>query len=175
MSGGADESADRMDRSPQASRRHDTGRHSVVWCGVGWPPLWRNSRDCGSHCQLRGLVYAILLVAAQRNRPQSKLMLQTSDHAPTTLWPTAVRADLKNFGLGGLVASGLNPTAQFVGSYHWNVSLSDGNLDITITNTTTAWSAFYHAPLFNPNPPTRTGWQPFGRINQTFHIQVPCS
>jgi hypothetical protein len=81
----------------------------------------------------------------------------------------------QNFGLGGLVSSGLNPTAQFVGSYAWSMSLSGGNLNVTMTNTTTAWSAFYHLPLFNPNPPTRTGWQPFGRINQTFHIQVPCS
>jgi len=81
----------------------------------------------------------------------------------------------QDFGLGGLVSSGVNPTAQFVGSYNWSMSPSGGNLNITITNSTTAWSAFYHVPLFKPDPPTRTGWQPFGRINQTFHVQVPCS
>jgi len=81
----------------------------------------------------------------------------------------------QDFGLGGLVSSGINPTTQFVGSYDYSMSLSGGNLNITLTNTTTPWSAFLHAPIFNPNPPTRTGWQPFGRINQTFHITVPCS
>jgi len=50
----------------------------------------------------------------------------------------------------------------------------DGNLNIKITNTTTAWSAFYHAPFLDPNPPLREGRQLMGRINQTFYIQVPC-
>lgn len=36
----------------------------------------------------------------------------------------------QNFGLGGLLSSGLNPTAQFVGSYGWNMSLSGGYLNI---------------------------------------------
>jgi hypothetical protein len=80
----------------------------------------------------------------------------------------------QNFGLSGLFSTGLNPTAQFVGSYHWRMALSDTNLNITITNTTTKFSAFYHAPGLDPNPPTRTGWSPMGRINQTFHIRVPC-
>ena len=50
----------------------------------------------------------------------------------------------QNFGLNGLLASGLNPTAQFVGSYGWSMSLSGGNLNITLTNATTMYSAFYH-------------------------------
>lgn len=83
-------------------------------------------------------------------------------------------SNFQQFGLSGLLASGLNPTAQFVGSYGWSMSLSGGNLNITLTNATTMFSAFYHAPGLNPNPPTRTGWSPMGRVNQTFHIQVPC-
>lgn len=87
----------------------------------------------------------------------------------------------QNFGVKGLFASGLNPTAQFVGSYGWSMSLSGGNLNITLTNATTMYSAFYHAPGLNPNPPTRfdsvfnPGRHPMGRVNQTFNIQVPCS
>ena len=87
----------------------------------------------------------------------------------------------QNFGLHGLLASGLNPTAQFVGSYGWNMSLSGGSLNITLTNATTMYSAFYHAPGFNPNPPTPgesvfgPPSTPMGRVNQTFQIQVPCS
>lgn len=80
----------------------------------------------------------------------------------------------QTFGLSGLWASGLNPTAQFVGSYGWNMSLGGGNLNITLMNSTTAWSAFYHAPGLNPNPATRTGWSPGGRVNQTFQMQVSC-
>lgn len=78
------------------------------------------------------------------------------------------------FGLKGLISAGGNPTAQFVGSYDWSMSLSGGSLNITVTNSTTAWSFFYHPRFLNPNPPTRTGWQPMGRINQTFLIRVPC-
>jgi hypothetical protein len=87
----------------------------------------------------------------------------------------------QNFGAKGLFSSGLNPVAQFVGSYGWNMSLSGGNLNITITNATTMFSAFYHAPGLNPNPPTsgRSVFgppkTPMGRVNQTFNIQVPCS
>ncbi|MEO8727028.1 MAG: RHS repeat-associated core domain-containing protein [Acidobacteriaceae bacterium] len=80
----------------------------------------------------------------------------------------------QDFGLGGLGSTGLNPTGQFVGSYDYSMLLSSGKLNITITNTTTMWSALYHAPGLNPNPPTRTGWSPGGRVNQTFQITVPC-
>lgn len=82
----------------------------------------------------------------------------------------------QNFGLGGLLSSGLNPTAQFVGSYGWNMSLSGGYLNITLTNATTPFSFFGHAPGLNPNPPIRpsTGWHPMGRVNQIFHISVKC-
>jgi len=31
-----------------------------------------------------------------------------------------------DIGLSGLFSSGLNLTAQFVGSYYWNMSLSGG-------------------------------------------------
>ena len=81
----------------------------------------------------------------------------------------------QTFGLSGLRSTGLNPTGQFVGSYQWSMPRSDGNLNITLTNSTTAWSAFYHPKFLNPNPPTRNGWRPMGRVNQTFHITVPCS
>jgi hypothetical protein len=90
-------------------------------------------------------------------------------------------AGFQNFGLSGLVGSGLNPTAQFVGSYGWNMSLSGGYLNITLKNATTMYSAFYHAPGLNPNPPTlgdsvfNPGRHPMSRVNQVFHIQVPCS
>jgi 3',5'-cyclic AMP phosphodiesterase CpdA len=86
----------------------------------------------------------------------------------------------QDFGARGYLSSGLNPTAQFVGSYDWSMSRSDGNLNITLTNPTDAWSFFLHAPGLDPNPPTRfdsvlnPGWHPMGRVNQTFHIQVPC-
>lgn len=82
----------------------------------------------------------------------------------------------QSFGLNGLVTSGLNPTAQFVGSYGWSMSLGGGSLNITLTNATTPFSFFFHAPGLNPNPPIRpsTGWHPMGRVNQIFHISVQC-
>ncbi len=78
----------------------------------------------------------------------------------------------QDFGVGGLWSTGLNPTGQFVGSYQWSMSKSGGNLNIDLTNSTTAWSAFYHPNFLNSNPPTRNGWQPMGRVNQTFQITV---
>lgn len=68
----------------------------------------------------------------------------------------------QTFGSSGLWATGLNPTGQFVGSYQWSMSRNGGNLNVTVTNSTTAWSGFYHAPFLNPNPPTRNGWRPMG-------------
>jgi hypothetical protein len=89
-------------------------------------------------------------------------------------------SNFQNFGAQGFLSSGLNPTAQFVGSYGWSMNQSGGYLNITITNATTPFSFFYHAPGLNPNPPTRInsvfnpGWHPMGRVNQVFHIRVPC-
>ena len=80
-----------------------------------------------------------------------------------------------DFGAKGLVKAGLNPTAQFVGSYDWSMSASNGYLNVQVKNTTTAWSFFLHAPGLNPNPPTRTGWSPMGRVNQTFNLTIPCN
>jgi hypothetical protein len=82
---------------------------------------------------------------------------------------------VQGFGLTGLLLTGLNPTAQFVGSYHFSFSRSGNRVNATITNSTTAWSAFYHVPGLNPRPPTRTGWLPMGRVNQTFHVVFTCS
>jgi RHS repeat-associated protein len=83
----------------------------------------------------------------------------------------------QNFGGRGVLASGLNPTAQFVGSYGWSMSLNNRNLNISISNATTPFSFFYHASIFSPNPPNRpeSGWYPLGRVNQSIYIQVPCS
>ncbi len=82
----------------------------------------------------------------------------------------------QNFGPPGLMSTGSNPTAQFVGSYGWSMSLSGGYLNITLTNATTPFSFFGHAPGLNPNPPIRpsTGWHPMGRVNQIFHLSVKC-
>jgi hypothetical protein len=81
----------------------------------------------------------------------------------------------QQFGASGFFSTGLNPTAQFVGSYGWNMSLTNGNLNITLTNSTTRFSFFYHAPIFDPNPPIRSGYSPTGRVDQIFHLVVPCT
>lgn len=80
----------------------------------------------------------------------------------------------QDFGLHGLWSTGMNPTAQFVGSYAYNMSRSGGNLNIVIMNRTTMWSAFYHPSFLSPDPPTRTGWSPMGAVSQAFYITVPC-
>jgi hypothetical protein len=117
------------------------------------------------------------------NSPQSQLMMGAYNLSANvaSFLGGGKPSGFQNFGARGFLASGLNPTAQFVGSYGWSMSLSGGNLNITLTNATTMFSAFYHAPGLNPNPPT-PGQSvfgppkiPMGRVNQTFNIQVPCS
>jgi hypothetical protein len=81
----------------------------------------------------------------------------------------------QDFGLPGLFSTGLNPTAQFVGSYDYTFTRSGNTVLATVTNSTTAWSFFYHAPGLNPKPPTRQGFSPMGRINQTFRMVLTCS
>jgi RHS repeat-associated protein len=89
---------------------------------------------------------------------------------------TGPASGLVDFGAAGLLGSGMNSAGQFVGSYGYELSLDEGEvLNVTLTNTTTAWSFFYHAPVFDPKPPTRSGWRPMGRVNQTFHLIIQCS
>jgi hypothetical protein len=81
---------------------------------------------------------------------------------------------VQGFGLRGLWHSGVNPATQFVGSYAWSMTRSSSRLNITLSNTTTKWSAFYHVPIFDSRPPLRSGWEPMGRVDQYYHISLVC-
>lgn len=93
---------------------------------------------------------------------------------------TGPASDDMNFGASGYKAARFNPTAQFVGTYHFSFENTGSLVEATLTNTTTAWSFFadgFHlgSAILNPRPPTRTGWRPMGRVNQTFHLIFECS
>jgi hypothetical protein len=69
------------------------------------------------------------------------------------------------FGLKGLVQARPNPTRQFVGSYNVGIIPNpNGTLTFTVTNVTSATSAFYHAvPSWD-----RAQFGPRGNVSQTF-------
>ena len=111
--------------------------------------------------------------------PQSQMMMSAYNLSANVAQFLAggTSGGFQQFGAKGFLGSGLNPTAQFIGSYDWRMSLNNGNLNITLSNATTPFSLFYHTPGLNPNPQNRRdfGWHPLGRVNQTVHIQVPCT
>jgi hypothetical protein len=43
---------------------------------------------------------------------------------------------LYTFGLTGLVEARANPVAQFVGSFRWSITPSNGGINLSLTNTT---------------------------------------
>lgn len=87
----------------------------------------------------------------------------------------AISGGHQDFGLRGLISSGVNPTGQYVGSYNYTFIRSGNTVSAWVTNSTTAWSFLYHAPGLDSRPPTRQGWRPLGRINQTYRMVLTCS
>jgi hypothetical protein len=74
-----------------------------------------------------------------------------------------------NFGVKGLIAAGLDPMEQFVGSFTPTIT-SDGRiLTFTIQNTTSFQSLMYGiAPDW-----LRTTWRPGGNMTQTYIFTEP--
>jgi len=83
-----------------------------------------------------------------------------------------------NFGFTALLAAGVNPTQQFVGSFAFNIStLPNGALDVTLTNTTSFSSLMRFVQYFGlpvPGSWTRGTFPIMGNINQTFNLNMPC-
>ena len=111
--------------------------------------------------------------------------IQSAQMASSMLFAEAVERFLRegigsgwaDFGIAGLVSSGANSTAQFVGSFGWNiVRADDGFLDVTLTNQTSIRSFFYHVPPKSANH-ERTpleGGNAMGNMNQIFRFRVAC-
>jgi RHS repeat-associated protein len=86
-------------------------------------------------------------------------------------YKTGQPSGLYSFGATGYVAAGVNPVAQFVGSFRWSVTPTDGGITLSLTNTTSFKSLTYD------NGPQ---WQrgrfptPMGNTHQTYNIAARC-
>jgi hypothetical protein len=89
------------------------------------------------------------------------------------------QSGVMNFGFTALLAAGVNPTQQFVGSFDYGISPgTNRNLNVTITNVTSFSSLMRFVQYFGlPVPPSwsRGNFPIMGNINQTFNLAIPCN
>jgi hypothetical protein len=79
---------------------------------------------------------------------------------------TGATHDLYSFGAPGYVNAGLNPVAQFVGSFRWSIS---GNI-LTLTNT-----ASFKSLTYDKGPQwQRSSFGPGGNTHQVYQIRINC-
>jgi hypothetical protein len=88
---------------------------------------------------------------------------------------TGVTHDLYSFGAPGYAAAWGNPVAQFVGSFRWTISPTNGGINLTLKNTTSFKSLTYDK---GPQWQRRTAYPgagiPMGKTHQNYNIFVPC-
>ena len=78
--------------------------------------------------------------------------------------------DRYDFGIiKGPFHAGLDPIEQFVGSYQWKARVVGDQLEFTITNTTSLFSASYHRWPYKKNP--KKG--PMGDFKQVYIFREP--
>ncbi len=104
---------------------------------------------------------------------------QSADMAVSVLVGNAVSKYLstgkfyggESFGLNELVAAGINPTQQFVGSFSYSIgNRGDGNITLDLWNNTSFTSLTYgKGPSW-----TRSQFGPGGNMSQEYMITMPC-
>jgi hypothetical protein len=84
---------------------------------------------------------------------------------------TGRTSNLYTFGASGYVAAGANPVAQFVGSFRYTISATNGGINLRLTNTTSFKSLTY-----DKGPQWQRGSvpTPMGNTHQVYNIFVPC-
>jgi hypothetical protein len=107
------------------------------------------------------------------NSATSQVMAQSAgvQDVLNSYYMTGQTHGLYTFGGSGYVLAGLNPVAQFVGSFRWNITPVNGGIILSRTNTTSFKSLTYD---------TGPQWQrgsiptPMGNTHQTYNIAAPC-
>jgi RHS repeat-associated protein len=84
---------------------------------------------------------------------------------------TGRTSNLYTFGAGGYVAAGANPVAQFVGSFRYTISPTNGGINLRLTNTSSFKSLTY-----DKGPQWQRGRvpTPMSNTHQVYNIFVPC-
>jgi RHS repeat-associated protein len=84
---------------------------------------------------------------------------------------TGQSSGLYTFGASAVIAAGINPIQQFVGSYRYNITPGNGGLNVTLSNYTSVRSGSYHRLPSHQ----RSSFGPFGTTHQSYQVFVPCS
>lgn len=87
---------------------------------------------------------------------------------------TGKTSGLYTFGLSQVLAAGLNPIQQFVGSYTYNIQPVEGGLLITLSNYTSVWSGSYHQLPSHQRASSSPLSNPFGTTHQTYQVLASC-
>jgi hypothetical protein len=91
---------------------------------------------------------------------------------------TGQKTGLQDFGAPGYASTGLNPVAQFVGSFRWSIQPTNRGITLTLKNTTS-----FRSLLLDKGPqwqrfPVVTQWgvfaSPMGNTHQIYQITVTC-
>lgn len=87
-------------------------------------------------------------------------------------------SNFENFGASGYVKGGLNPVAQLLGSFQWDIAPTSGGINVNITNVTSFHSLMLdHGPAYERFPmmvgSTITP-SPMGNVRQTITIRAGC-
>jgi RHS repeat-associated protein len=92
---------------------------------------------------------------------------------------TGKTRDWQDFGAVGYATAGLNPVAQFLGSFGWTITPGNGGIYLQLTNRTSFRSLTADKGPLWPRFPIVTQYgtftSPMGNTNQTINIFVPCS
>jgi RHS repeat-associated protein len=107
--------------------------------------------------------------------PMSQVMAQSAgvQQVLNDYYMLGQTSGLYVFGAQGLAAAGVNPVAQFVGSFTWTITPTGGGILLSLSNTTSFTSLTYDkGPQWERRPkrlPT-----PMGNTRQTYDIVAPC-
>ncbi len=85
---------------------------------------------------------------------------------------TGKSSGAESFKVAGVIGAGINPTQQFVGSFNYYITASDGNLNVNITNISSFTSL---TAGLGPNWPRGSSPTPGGNMGQTFQLTIPCA
>jgi RHS repeat-associated protein len=112
------------------------------------------------------------------NSATSQVMAQSAgvQDALNSYYMVGQTSGLSTFGAPGYATAGVNPVAQFVGSFRWTIAPANGGINLMLTNTTSFRSLFLDiGPQWQRgfSPPMGLS-TPMGNTHQTYNIYVPC-
>ena len=174
-----------------------TARAPAVTESASTGPSKSETRNCSAHSAsagqyvaasaqvalLTGQFFSGLGSADQNFGPSSATSQVMAQSGPVQdvlkdYYMTGRTGNLYTFGASGYVAAGANSLAQFVGSFRYTISPTNGGINLRLTNTTSFRSLTYDKgpqwPRFPLVTPNGVYTSPMGNTHQVYNIFVPC-